>query len=363
MDIPALIQPRVVDRDGLEEFSDNLVDQVPGIERVIAQLRRDPTDKDAIATLFRGLHTIKGDASISKVAVGVMITHPIESLLARMRAGEFEFNDILAEVILLALDRLELSVESLLAGRSQAPLRLPELVGGLEALSTTPVDSMATEAGRTIEAVTGFKPSHKIIQPKSKSSGSPQNLAGDLQFFHALADLFEARSPLLKGRYGRLLRLALDANAEAGNPINPQQLEAAVCMHDVGMMFLPESVWLKVGKLSDEEKRQLRDHPRLGAELLSRMSGWEEAAKMVAQHHEMPDGGGYPLGLKIDDICPGAQVLAIVDAFEAVTLKQNQRGQSRSLLRTIAEINACDNQFSPLWIQHFNAVIRRTLEN
>lgn len=362
MDITALTQPRVVDREALEEFADNLVDQIPGMERVIAQLRREPTDSDLIATLFRGLHTIKGDAAICKVAVGVMIAHPIETLLARIRDREFEFNDLLAEVVLLALDRLELSVESLMAGRNQAPLRLPELVGGLEALCSKPVNLLNDEASRVIETVTGFKPSHKAIQQKTKPAGSIHDLASDLQFFHALAELFEARSPLLKGRYARLLRLALDANAEAGNPINPQQLEAAVFMHDVGMMFLPEAVWLKAGKLSDEEKRQLREHPRLGAELLSRMPGWEEAAKMVAQHHEMPDGGGYPLGLKINDISPGAQVLAIVDAFEAVTLKQNQRGQPRSLLRTIAEINACDNQFAPDWIQHFNAVIRRTLE-
>ena len=362
MDIAALIQPRVVDREALEEFADNLVDQVPGMERVIAQLRREPTDGDLIATLFRGLHTIKGDAAICKVAVGVMIAHPIETLLARIRDKEFEFNDLLAEVVLLALDRLELSVESLLAGRNPAPLRLPELVGGLEALCAKPVAVLNEEAIRLIESVTGFRPSQSTGQTKAISASGPIDRSADLQFFLGLAEHFEARSTLFKGRYARLLRLALDANAEAGTPIDPQQLEVAVYMHDIGMMFLPESVWLKVGKMTDDEKRQLREHPRLGAEILARMPGWAEAAKMVAQHHEMPDGGGYPHGLKLDQICQGAQVLAIVDAFESVTLKQSQRGQSRSLLRTIAEINACDNQFAPDWIQHFNAVIRRTLE-
>jgi HD-GYP domain-containing protein (c-di-GMP phosphodiesterase class II) len=129
------------------------------------------------------------------------------------------------------------------------------------------------------------------------------------------------------------------------------------------MMFAPESIWLKVGRLSDGDKRQLREHPGHAAGLLERMPGWSAAATMVHQHHEMPDGGGYPAGLKAEAICPGAKILAIVDAFEAVTLKHSHRGQTRSLIRAIAEINACDNQFANEWIGPFNAVIRRMVEN
>jgi chemotaxis protein histidine kinase CheA len=362
MDIAALIQPRITDREALDEFSENLTDQIPNLERVIAQLRRQPRDRDLIATLFRGLHTIKGDAAICKVDVGVMIAHPIETLLSRMRDGEFSFSDLLAEVVLLALDRLELAVESLVAGRSPAPLRLPELVGGLEALATQPTDSLASDAIRLIESVTGFRPSQAQISVTAKQTSVPLDRAADLKFFHSLAMQLEARSPLFKGRSARLLRLALDTNNEAGKPIDPIQLEAAVYLHDLGMMFLSESVWLKVGKLSDEDRKQMHSHPTLAAELLQRIPGWEEAAEIIAQHHEMPDGGGYPQRLKAGQICAGAQVLAMADAFEAVMLKHSDRGQTRSLVRAIAEINACDNQFAPDWIRHFNSVIRRTLE-
>ena len=92
------------------------------------------------------------------------------------------------------------------------------------------------------------------------------------------------------------------------------------------------------------------------------MEGWQTAADIVAQHHEMADGRGYPKGLKNDQICTGAKILAIVDAFEAVTLKHRDRGHSRSILRAIAEVNACDNQFAPEWIGPFNAVIRKIVE-
>jgi HD-GYP domain-containing protein (c-di-GMP phosphodiesterase class II) len=160
----------------------------------------------------------------------------------------------------------------------------------------------------------------------------------------------------------RILRLALETNKVAGNPVNAQQLEAALYMHDVGMMLLPESVWLKVGKMTNDEKQLLRSHPSAAAGLLQRIPGWEAAAEMVAQHHEMPDGTGYPRGLASAEICAGAKILSIVDAFESVMLKHIQGGKNRSVLRAIAEINACDNQFAPEWIAPFNAVIRKTVE-
>jgi chemotaxis protein histidine kinase CheA len=373
-DLLALLQPRINDRESLQEFIEDLEDQVPGIERDIAALRKAPTDRALIARLFRSLHTIKGDAAICKVDVGVMICHPIESLLARCREGEIAFTDLIAEATLLALDRLELTIEAMSVNRSVEHLRLPELVGGLEAMAAATAAELAGRAARTIEAVTGFKPLHTVeedvpatavplpVAAPTATTATAPDTAADLRFFRSLAMQLESRSPLFKGRTDRLLRLARDTNAAAGAPVDAAQLEAAIYLHDVGMMFSPESVWLKVGRLTDEDKRQLREHPALAAELLRRMPGWDGAAAMVAQHHEMPDGGGYPSGLKAAAICPGAKILAIVDAFEAVTLKHSHRGQTRSLVRAIAEINACDNQFATEWIGPFNTVIRKMVE-
>lgn len=364
-DISALLHPSIQDRDGLTEFIEDLTDIVPNVERDVAKLKRNPDDNALIAGLFRALHNIKGDAAICKVDVGVLVAHPIETLLARLRGGELAFSELLAEVILLAMDRLELAVEALSAGKSFAHLRIVDLVGGLDGMAQAPSAELDERSVRLIEAVTGFRPVHAGAQVRpaaTHATRGAESIAADLKFFRALAHQFEGRSPLFKGRSGRLLRLALDTNAAAGKPVDPVQLEAAVYMHDVGMMFLPESVWLKLGQLSDEEKRALRDHPAYGAGLLERMGDWKAAAEMVAQHHEMPDGGGYPAGLESASIVAGAKILAIVDAFEAVTLKHSHRGQSRSLLRAIAEINACDNQFAPDWIGHFNTVVRRMVE-
>lgn len=355
--IADLLQPSVRDREGLQDFIAVLADQVPGVERDIALLRKSPRDPRLIADLFRALHTIKGDAALCRLDLGVTLTHPMETLLERLRSGETVFTDLLAEAFLLGMDRLELAIDALASDRPVAHLKLVELVEGLERMAEAPVAALDELAARLVEAVTGFRP---------KAPAPPCNTGGqdaDLRFFERLAAQFETRSPLFDGRTGRILRLALDTNAAAGRPVDPAQLEAAIYLHDVGMMFLPESVWLKAGLLTGEDRQALRNHPAWSAGLSRRMPGWEAATEMIAQHHEMPDGGGYPEGLKANDICPGAKIIAIVDAFEAVTLKHSHRGAGRSLLRAVAEVNACDRQFAPEWIAPFNGVIRKLIES
>ncbi|MDR3054763.1 MAG: HD domain-containing protein [Zoogloeaceae bacterium] len=367
MDIKAIIAPAIQDREALEEFADALQDKAVEIERYVAQLKITPGNRDIIDDLFRAVHNIKGDAALTKVELGVTITHGVESLLSRFREGHIQFSDRLAETILLTLDRLELAIEGLLKHKPLDSLRLVPLVQGLEKTAQALPDQIDDLCAELIEIVTGFPP--VVTAPSTVMQDKPaitpiadHVIAADLQFFRSLAMQLENRSPFFKGRTTRILRLALEANKAAEHVVDPVQLEAAIYMHDVGMMFLPESVWLKVGQMSAEEKLTLRTHPNYAATLLQRMPGWEGAAEIVAQHHEMPDGSGYPNNLKDEQICAGAKVIAIVDAFEAVMLKHSHHGKNRSVLRAIAEINACDNQFAPEWTLPFNTVIRRTIE-
>lgn len=367
MDIHSIIAPVVQDREALEEFADALTDRAPEIERDVARLKKSPADREITADLFRAIHNIKGDSSLCKFELGAAIAHPIESMLARFRDGEIPFSDLLGELILLAVDRLELATDALLSRKPLDNLHLIVLVEGLESLALASAQDIDANCADLIEAVTGFPPAMGDISSRAPRVATPnseqKNASTDLQFFRSLALQLESRSPMFKGRTMRILRLALETNKEGGNAVDPVQLEAAVYLHDVGMMLLPEAIWLKIGKMTAEDKLALRNHPGFAAGLLQRMPGWEGAAEMVAQHHEMPDGGGYPKELPAGDICAGAKILAIVDAFEAVMFKHIHRGKNRSVLRAIAEINACDNQFAPEWIAPFNAVIRKTMEN
>ena len=367
METHSIIDPVMNDKIALDDFIESLSDHAPNIERDIARLKSAPNDRDVISSLFRSIHNIKGDAAMCKVDLAVSIMHPIETVLARFRSDEIIFSDILAESVLLSVDRLELAAEALFSGKSLGNLHLLSLIQGLEKLAEAAPSDIDKCAGDLIEGVTGFRPAteasaHLRGRASSFSSRSKSQAADDLRFFRTLGNQLESRSLLFKGRTMRLLRLSMETNEMMEKTVDPVQLEAAVYMHDIGMMFLPESVWLKLEHMSAEDKQILRRHPDYAAGILSRMDGWGEAADMVAQHHEMPDGAGYPYSLTTPKICDGAKILAIVDAFEAVMLKHINRGKNRSVLRAIAEINACDNQFSPEWIEPFNRVIRRTLE-
>ena len=368
MDIRSLVSPIIRDPAGMEEFRESLSDLAPQVEQDIARLKAHPGDREVIGSLFRAMHNIKGDAALCKVDLAVALAHPVETVLSRLRNGEIQLSDTLAELILLATDRLELAIDCLLLHKPLENLRLVTLIQGLEKLAQAPAVSMVQCAADVIEQVTGFRPAAELAYQPQENSPPPHEQKGagasaDLRFFRSLADQFEARSPLFRGRTQRLLRLALETNRANGTRVDPEQLEAAVYLHDVGMMFLPESVWLKMERMTLDDKLLLRQHPAYAAGLLSRMDGWGTAAEMIAQHHEMPDGEGYPAGIKHAQIHDGAKILAIVDAFEAVMLKHIHRGKNRSVLRAIAEINACDKQFAPEWIEPFNRVIRRTVEN
>ncbi len=364
--VKALNEPRIRDRSALKEYVEALSDYAPKVESDIATLKLAPKNKTVIANLFRTLHNIKGDAALCKVEIGVAIIHPIETLLDMVRTGKLPFTDLLAEIILLAVDRLEQATETLMATKPVINLQLGKLIQQLETLTQAAPNDFDSTARQFILSVTGFRPKAALEQSKLQAPATisrvQAHIAEQLSFFRTLAQQFESRSPYFQGRTTRILQLALETNKVAGNIVDPIQLEAAIYMHDIGMMFLPESVWLKVGKLTEQDIKVLHAHPGYGAGILKRMPGWQAAAEMVMQHHEMPDGGGYPDCLTQDKICPGAKILAIVDAFEAVTLKHSHRGHGRSILRAISEINACDNQFAQEWIIPFNQVIRNMIE-
>ena len=373
MDKFRLISPVIEDRPLFEEFAEVMTDRSAEIEQTIAKLRRTPDDKELAASLFRAVHNIKGDAGFCKMSFMVDAAQPIETILDRFRNGELAFTNLLAEAILLAMDRLEQAVDGLLAGKNITHLKLLTLVEDLEKVCKAAPDQIDFLCGQLIEQVTGFPPviSEATGKPsKSQAYATRANdvelpcdaKSSDLAFFHSLALQYEGRSPLFKGRTARVLRLALETNAAKGSVVNTMQLEAAVYMHDLGMMFVPESVWLKVERFTPEDKATLQAHPAYGAGLLERMPGWSEAARMVAEHHEMVDGKGYPKGLIGDQICDGAKILSIVDAFEAVMLKHNHRGETRSVVRAVAEVNASTQQFAPEWIGPFNEVIRKSVQ-
>ncbi|WP_028451218.1 HD-GYP domain-containing protein [Chitinilyticum aquatile] len=359
------LHPVIRDPESFQDFRDALADYAPRVEQLLAELKLAPGNSALIADLFRAFHNIKGDAGLCQIDFVIPLVHGIESILTRIRAGDLVFTDLLGEVMLLTLDRIEQAVETLAQGRGLQNLHLGSLADGLTQMDGLAGPALDEAASALIHSVTGFRPAtvqlpFRLGQQSALAAGAVHE---DLHFFRQLALQLEAHSPLLHGRTARNLRLALDTNREAGEPVDMIQLEAAVYMHDIGMMLLPSECWLQPGPLGDPQRQQLEAHPGWAAGLLARMPGWQMAAEICLQHHERPDGTGYPNRLPVVSIHHGARILALIDAFESVMLKHSHRGQQRSVLRAISEINATVEQFDSFWIAPFNRVIRATLES
>ncbi len=137
-----------------------------------------------------------------------------------------------------------------------------------------------------------------------------------------------------------------------------QAVRYAALMHDVGKIGVPERVLLKPGPLDEWEVGRMREHVRLGADIIARVEALSEVAPLVYHHHEHYDGSGYPDGLASDEIPLGARILAVVDAYDALT---NPRPYRRPLdpehaLRIVEQQSG--KQFDPRIV----ALLRETVQ-
>jgi response regulator RpfG family c-di-GMP phosphodiesterase len=108
-------------------------------------------------------------------------------------------------------------------------------------------------------------------------------------------------------------------NAVGLDPTALVDLELGGLLHDVGMICVPEAVLRQPGPLGDHEWTQIRQHPRMGADMLRECEPLTGALPVVLHHHERYDGRGYPAGLAGEQIPLGARLFAVVDAYEALT--------------------------------------------
>jgi len=96
-------------------------------------------------------------------------------------------------------------------------------------------------------------------------------------------------------------------------------------LHDIGKLKVPDSIFHKASGLTNRETENIRFHPLWGEQFLSRIPSLKHLSIYIYQHHELPDGGGYPLGLKTKDIHPASRVINISDRFSALTTDRHYR--------------------------------------
>ena len=141
-----------------------------------------------------------------------------------------------------------------------------------------------------------------------------------LQTVIMLANVIETRDPYTAGHLERVRRLALNLSfALNWNTEDTAIVELGAILHDIGKIVVPSQVLKKRGPLTEEEWKLMRQHPEAGAKMLEGVDHLRAAVPYVLHHHEWWNGSGYPLGLKETKIPREGRMLAIVDAFDAMT--------------------------------------------
>ncbi len=168
----------------------------------------------------------------------------------------------------------------------------------------------------------------------------------------AMADVLDAREKMTGEHSRRVARTSMVlARAMGVRPDEIQTIETGALLHDIGKIGIPDSILLKPSRLTDEEHSVMNRHPHLGYNFIKAGPGMEEASEIVLAHHEHFDGTGYPRGLKGDDICLGARIFAVIDAYDAIRADRPY-AKGRTAEETLREIvKHKGSQFDPVVVE------------
>ncbi len=169
-----------------------------------------------------------------------------------------------------------------------------------------------------------------------------------LETIQVLRYTVEAKDTYTRGHSDRVSEFSMLLGQKLGlsdKEINT--LKIGGLFHDIGKIGVPDSILLKESKLTDDEYSEIKNHPSIGAHILSNATIFKEVIPIVKHHHERYDGNGYPGKLKGEEIPLLARITAVADAFDAMSSKRTYRN-SLDIDTVKAEIERCKGtQFDP----------------
>lgn len=164
----------------------------------------------------------------------------------------------------------------------------------------------------------------------------------------ALVATLEAKDPYTEGHSLRVAGTAVPICRQMGLRSDVENLvRYAGALHDIGKVGIPDAILRKPGKLTPEEYERMQEHPVVGCKILTPFSFLREEAVIVRHHHEWMNGKGYPDGLQMSEIPLEARILAVSDAYDAMTSPRPYRAP-RGHDNAIEELRRCAGpQFDP----------------
>ncbi len=164
----------------------------------------------------------------------------------------------------------------------------------------------------------------------------------------ALVMALEAKDSYTSGHSRRVAEVSVMIARELGmSPEDIERISVAGLIHDIGKIGVKESILNKPGGLTVDEYKHIQRHSEVGTHILTAVIEDNQILEAVAHHHEQYDGSGYPDGLGKEQIPLGARILAVADAFDAMTSARPYR-EAMNVKTTCAKIrSSIGNQFDP----------------
>lgn len=180
-----------------------------------------------------------------------------------------------------------------------------------------------------------------------------------VQMIKILVNMFEIKDPYSHGHSEVVSHLAQElAEALGLSEAEIGTVSKAALLHDIGKIIIPTEILGKAEELTADELEKIQTHACVGADILSGMELFREEAVIVRHHHERFDGRGYPGGLSGREIPAGSRIIAVVDAFEAITAGRSIKGK-RNIESTLAVLEAeKGRQFDPEIVEVFITMVR-----
>jgi putative nucleotidyltransferase with HDIG domain len=186
----------------------------------------------------------------------------------------------------------------------------------------------------------------------------------NLSFATALVATLDARDRYTAGHSAAVAIYARDVAARLGLSDDEKQV-AHLCglVHDIGKIGLPPGLLEKPGALTLDERRQMQEHSAVGERILAKVEDYAEIARIVRHHHERMDGMGYPDGIAGEEIPLISRIIAVADAYNAMTSDRPYRDAMPSRVARMRLAQGVEGQFDTAVVAAFEAVLAGASED
>ncbi len=236
-----------------------------------------------------GLDLMQQMKAIDDAAICIVITGQVtvESAVESLRSGAYDYvqKPFSAAQVMAALKRA-ITYRRLLIENRRYQTHLENMVREKSAAHTRALERLQLSFQFTLESLAA------MLDARERKTGEHSKRVA---------------------RMSHILARELDVAPE-----DVEVIETGALLHDIGKIAIPDAVLLKPGPLNEEERAIIRRHPQIGYDMIRNNPDLKDASEIVLSHQEFYDGNGYPRGLKGEDICLGARIFAVADAYDAM---------------------------------------------